>query len=197
MRRYYKRVHQPMYKDTQTILTTVTLEKLINDITVNVDKSDWPMGVSYKNANCKAGHAKLLHSHTYVQRLRDKITELEASKRNNTKRTQNRTQTHEAPSEDEASSVMPPDMELTAFPDEDYSTSGGGGSKGQKQKRKRNRKRKRNKNNNKGKNAKNRTQSTQEKDEVDPCVKCLNDGLGIVRHTVSAMITNANKPSPL
>ena len=154
MRRYYKRVHQPMYKDTQTILTTVTLEQLVNDITVNVDKSDWPMGVSYKNAHCKAGHAKLLHSHTYVQRLRDKITELEASKRNNTKRTQNRTQTHEAPSEDEASSVMPPDMELTAFPDEDYSTSGGGGSKGQKQKRKLNRKRKRNNNKQKGKNAK-------------------------------------------
>ena len=63
MRDYYKRVHVPTYKDTQTILTSVTLEELVKDITVNVDKIEWSTG-EYSNTHCKAGRAKLLYQHT-------------------------------------------------------------------------------------------------------------------------------------
>ena len=60
VRDYYKRTHDPPYPDTQTILSSVTLKQLINAITCDVDKSEWPKR-PFKNSRCKAGRAKLLY----------------------------------------------------------------------------------------------------------------------------------------
>ena len=184
MRLYYKRSHNPPYKDAQTILTNVTLEELIQNITIDVDNSEWPIGTPYSNAHCKAGRAKLLYSHRYVQSLRDKISDLESSKSAN-RRTSNRTRYTGGQSDTEHDPIMEPDMEEAAFADGDDDTPDGGRSKRQNKRLKQKRKRKKKKRRRGGKaNQRNqndqRNQST--KDKGEPCPKCLNDGLGFQYH---------------
>ena len=177
VREYYKRSHTPPYLDTQSILSSVTLTELISDITLQINKSEWPKR-SFLNKRCKAGRAKLLYGNTVVQKLRDRITELESSRGANKRRT-NHAASADEPSDTETFSIIEEDMEDAVFADEGGDTGGGGGGKKNKQRRKRKKKRKQK---NTNKKTKRRNQARSEKDEKDPCPKCLEDGLGIVRH---------------
>ena len=91
--------------------------------------------------------------------LRDKITEMESSKRTN-RHTPNRTQNTEEQSDTEAPPIMKFEMEEAVFAGGDDDTPGGRRSKGLKQNRKRKRDDK------KVKKSNSRVKSTKEKDDL-------------------------------
>ena len=139
VREYYKRSHSPQYMDAQTILGSVTLKELVEAITIKIDTSEWPTKRPFKNSRCKAGRAKLLYTHAHVQRLNEKVAELQNSRGANSRRA------NKAPSDGEQSDpdvfpIMDESMEAAVFADEGYN-AGGGGKKKAKQKRKRKKRR--------------------------------------------------------